>query len=127
MDTYREKIVLNLECKLTPKEHKDASKKLSDVLLKHRQVDDEIAAFKAQKKAEIEQIDGEIHSLTLQVNTEKIIRPVECDIEFDFGKGVKTTVRRDTGEIVNEGKITDAERQTHFDLGHGKKKDEPKK
>lgn len=52
------KAILTLECKLTEPQLKECSKKLAEAISQHSRVENEIETFKAQKKVEIQRLDG---------------------------------------------------------------------
>lgn len=105
-------ITVPLEVRLTEKELKTASKALAEAINKRTMIESQLETFKAQKKAEVAAQDAIISATSVLVNSEKEFRMIECKVEYDFAKkGVKTTVRLDTGEIINTQPISNDERQ----------------
>ena len=100
-----------MECRLTTEELRDFAKKLAEAIHRKTRIENSLESFKAEKKAEIQQCDGEISLMSEKVNSEKEFRGVDCSIEFDFKKGKKTLKRKDTAEIYKVEEITDEERQ----------------
>lgn len=104
-------VQMPLEVRLTEKELKTASKLMADAFQKKGQLEAEVETFKADIKAKVKELDEHIVCAAALVNTEKEYRIVECEESFDFEKGLKTTVRLDTGEVVKTDKVTNEERQ----------------
>jgi hypothetical protein len=50
-------------------------------------------------------------------------RTVDVDVLFDYKKGMKYFVRRDTKETIEEEKMTDSDRQQELDFKKAKKKE----
>lgn len=114
-DRYElKKVKMTLECRLTEEELKASSKTLADALRQRRGHESSLETFKSQMKAQITQLEGTINEMEGRINSEKEFRMVECEVTFDYQTGMKTTVRKDTGEQVREEKITDEERQLHL-------------
>ncbi|HEY5234797.1 MAG TPA: hypothetical protein VIJ14_01355 [Rhabdochlamydiaceae bacterium] len=114
-DRYEyKKVKITLECKLTEAELKASAKALAESLRKNAALESQLETFKSQIKAQITQEEGTISEHTNRLNSEKEFRLVDCEITFDYQKGIKTTIRKDTGEQIREEKITDEERQMHL-------------
>jgi len=103
-----------LEVRLSERELKQASKLLADALQKKGQLEAETESFKADVKSKVKEFDEQIARCAYLVNTEKEIRQVECEEQFDWDKSLKMIVRLDTGEVVNTVKVTNEERQMFF-------------
>lgn len=91
-----------LECILTDAEKLKYSKELGEKISHCNQLE-------ASKKSYVTQINGEIltDEARIAILAEKVYsgreyRNVECDIIYDFERGERTWVRRDTGEIVKQ-------------------------
>ena len=68
-------------------------------------------------KAKIDAKDSLISNLSNNVNNGYEYRSVDCEVEMDSPKkGMKTTTRIDTGEVVGTEKMTDADRQEEMPL-----------
>lgn len=106
---------LYLECKLTEPELKDAGKKLADAIQKKTEVEARVESFKTQAKGEIAEIEATIGKMSALVNNEKEFRTVECLIEWDFKKRIKSFVRKDSGEVAKTDRISDDELQMELD------------
>lgn len=110
------KTKMTLECKLTEAELKDYSKQLAEAISKKNRIEAEMETYKAQKKGEVQQVDGVIQVMSEKVNSEKEWRYVECEIKFDFGAGIKSYIRKDTGEECKTEIISEEERQDEFEF-----------
>lgn len=108
------KLNIALECRLTDDELKASAKTLAEALRQRGAHESSLETFKSQIKAQITQLDGTVAEMTNRLNSEKEFRQVECETTFDYKEGMKTTVRKDTGEQVRFEKITDEERQLHL-------------
>jgi len=113
-----------LPVKLTNEELLDRSKSLTTEL-------DKKDALTAKKKSEAEKIAGDIalveegiQALRKALRDGEEERDVECHVHRDFDNHTVVTIRNDTGEIIEERPMTQAELQTSLlDRGaeqHGK-------
>lgn len=100
-----------LEVQLTDGEVKQASKELAEAIQRKDAIQDQLATFKTQKKAEITMCDGDINKNTILVSSGKEMRMVECEITLDFDSGKKSTVRTDNGVVVDERPLSSDEKQ----------------
>lgn len=110
------KVELELECHLTDAEKLAAGKELGDALEDMRRIEERLASFKAQVKAEASQKQAEIGILSQMLNTGRQYRSVDCEIRYDWAASSKTWIRLDTGEIVKVQGISDHERQQQFEV-----------
>lgn len=105
-------VKLPLEVRLTEAELKAAAKEMAEAINYKGRIENEMEAFKAQKKAETSAQEAIIARCAQLVNSEKEFRLVECRVEYDFAKkGTKTFYRLDNGEAVRTEQITNEERQ----------------
>lgn len=100
-----------LECKLTTEELRRCSKSLAESIQRRVEVEARMEAFRTQVKADMAEIDAIIGKMTSMVNTEKEFRDVHVETTYDFKRGIKTTVRKDTGEVAKTEAIKEEERQ----------------
>lgn len=100
-----------LLCRLTPEEVKTAAKNLAESLKRRRELEVRLDSVKQQIKGEMTTAEGDAQKFEQLVATESEHRMLPVDICFDFRRGVKDTVRTDTGEIVKTEAITDEDRQ----------------
>lgn len=105
-----------LECVLTAEELRQCARELADACQRKASIEDQLATFKAQKKAEITQCDGDINKNTVLVSSGKEMRMVECEVELDFDSGKCTVTRLDNGLIVHERPLTSDEKQLELKI-----------
>ncbi len=106
----------NLKTKLSEAELKLYAKELSDKFIDHVQLEADKKGVVAEYKAKIEVIDGQLNLLSQKVSTQHEWRDVDCHWGYNWKTDKKALVRQDTGEIVRECKITQADRQKLFPL-----------
>jgi hypothetical protein len=104
-------IVKLLACKLTDAELLETARGLSGELAKRAQLDAQLASFKKQIGADIEKCDASIEKFREMISSGEEYRDVECELTYRWAEGVKTTTRKDSGEIVREQVISEDERQ----------------
>lgn len=68
-----------------------------------------------------------IFDLSKKISNGYEYRGVDVDVFFDYRKGIKIYVRRDTKEVVEEKPMTDHDRQQEFPFKDKKKKEAEKK
>jgi hypothetical protein len=74
----------------------------------------------AQAKAKCERIASQIKELQGHINAGYEYRSVVCEIRYDTPEpGTKTTVRLDTGEVVERAEMTLGERQIELPIEQG--------
>lgn len=110
------KVRRNLECKLTDQELKEYSKRLADCVSRKSREEDSLKSYSTQAKAKIQSCDAEINLLSEKINTEKEYRMIDCTVEYDFKKGIKSITRNDTDEVVDQEIISEEERQEELSL-----------
>lgn len=77
--------------------------------------DQGVADLKEQYKEPIEQAEQAVATLSQALHKGEIVRQVECAKELDFGKGITTIYRRDTGEVIEQRPMTADERQSDLE------------
>lgn len=112
----------NCEVVLSEPELKVCAKTLAESLNGVNRVANELAAFKAQKKAEQTNLESIIERNTLLLNTGREFRMVECEWIHDWKAGEKKGFRKDTGECIATATITEEERQEHLPGIHSEAK-----
>jgi hypothetical protein len=109
------KIVLDLEVKLTPKELQEKGQEMASAVL---QYDD----YEAEKKEIAKDLGDKMKDLHLQLSglakvtrRKTEVKPVECKVELNTPEtGTKRITRMDTKEIIKEMPMTVAERQSNL-------------
>jgi hypothetical protein len=84
-----------------------AAHKLGDVQAKK----EELKASTKHQKAVIEALEAEVNELSGEVRTRSTYRMVECQQIFDYTTSRVREVRRDTDEVLDERRMTEAECQ----------------
>ncbi len=106
----------NLKTRLSPKELADYAQSLSEKYIDNVQLEADKKGLVAEYKAKIDVILGEMGLLSQKVSTQHEWRDVECHWAYNWKTDRKELVREDTGEMVREEKITQADRQKLFPL-----------
>lgn len=106
-----QKEIIELPCKLTDSELIECGRKQSETISKIKRLEEELESYKTQKKADITLCESVIQATSDMINTGKTFRSVDCEIRWDFEKGLKTWWRMDTGEQIRECKIPEHEMQ----------------
>jgi hypothetical protein len=106
----------NLKTKLTPKELADYAQTLSEKYIENVQLESDKKGVMAEYKAKIDVILGQMGLLSQKVSTQCEWRDVECHWAYNWKTDRKELVREDSGEIVKEEKISQADRQKLFPL-----------
>lgn len=106
----------NLKTKLTPKELAEYAKTLSEKYIENVQLEADKKGVVAEYKAKIDVILGQMGLLSQKVSTQCEWRDVECHWAYNWKTDRKELVREDSGEIVKEEKISQADRQKLFPL-----------
>ncbi len=113
---YRKGGTAYLSCKLSREEVHTSGKSLAEAIQRKAMCEARLDEVKAQVKGEITQAEGDIAKFQALVSTEREYRMVSVDICFDFARGVKETIRTDTGEIVKTEALTDEDRQRELPM-----------
>ncbi len=113
----KQQYVEYLRCELTDTEIADTARDLARANSRKASIDQQKKEADAQLKAEIQAQESIIARLSALINSGHEYRNIECRVELDTPtSGRKTIVRLDTGEIVSEKPMTDADRQMVMDL-----------
>jgi len=90
-------------------------------------LEEELADIKKDYGKSIKKLDSEIKTLAKNYREKKKEEEIECIIEFNWSKGIKKYIRKSDDKVIDEKKITDADRQEKLDLeDHGKPFDNTK-
>jgi hypothetical protein len=112
----------NLKTKLSPEELSEYAKTLSEKYIEHGQIEADKKSIVSAYKARTDTIEGEMGLLSQKVSTQHEWRDVECHWGYNWNTDKKVLIRQDTGEIVRQEKITQADRQKLFPLEEKKGK-----
>lgn len=110
---------------LAEKEKADRRVKLLNVLDEIDELRLKFEAAKSLLKAELDAKQGSVDAIRLDIRAGEL-REVDCEREFNYGTLTVQDVRLDTGEVFNERKMSDSERQLHIDEMRALEGDEPK-
>jgi hypothetical protein len=110
----------NLPVALTADELQDRGERLARTLGELDKLDEEITAYKANIKAQVDELNAQKNVLKTAINTRREYRMVPCAWKYDWKAGVKTLTRNDTKEIVNKIPVTEEERQEGLRLSGAK-------
>lgn len=110
-----QKIVLDLEVKLTPKELQEKGQEMASAVLQYDE-------YKEEKKAIDKDLDGKLKDLHLKLSglakvtrRKTDVRPVECTVELNTPEvGTKRITRTDTKVVIKEMAMTLSERQSNL-------------
>jgi hypothetical protein len=102
---------VTVQCVLTDEEKAQCASQLAQAVSDKKQKEGEMETFRSQNKAEVTAAETKINLFAEKVNTGREFRSIECSIEYDFDKKIKTWFRKDTGEIVKDDIISESELQ----------------
>lgn len=107
---------LYLECVLTDAEKLRYGAEMAELLNKKSRAEDQLKSTSTAIKAEIAAHDAKINDLSGKISTGKERRDVECEINYDWDRKVKSWIRKDTGEVTKEDIIPERELQEELEL-----------
>lgn len=113
-----ERFTRNLRVTLREPEVVERAKRSAYLLGEIQQKQDERDAAKKQANAQIEELEAEMHRLSLEVRDGGTYKDVPCERRYIYRTGTVQEVRTDTGDLLNERAMTDRERQ--LELGVSK-------
>lgn len=117
----------NLKTRLSERELKEYAKDMSEKYIEHCQLEADKKGVVAEYKGKTDVIESQLNLLSQKVSTQHEWRDVECHWGYNWKTDKKVLVRQDTGEIVREEKITQADRQKLFPLDIKKEDNESSK
>jgi hypothetical protein len=100
-----------LTCQLTEEEIRAAAEAMARYHDDKQELEEQITSIKAEFKAKIEQCEANIRAQKRLVRDKRETRPVDIEITSNFTDCTVTTTRLDTGEIIEDRKMTGDERQ----------------
>jgi len=101
-----------LRVALTQEELLTAGDKLAELLDNHRQAVSARESLTKQYKAKESELDAQIESQQILVRNKSELRKVICQSVMDYTDVRAYTTRLDTGEIIEDRKLTEDERQS---------------
>lgn len=114
-----------LSCDLTADEISTYSQELAIITTEQSEVEAEKKEVLSTFTARLNKCIADGRVLARKITTRKEDRQVECDLEFDYAKGMVYTIRTDTGVTIGQRKLSDEERQEwlDFDNEEGRKQE----
>ncbi len=109
-----------LKCALTAKEVAVAANDLAKLLDDIHALEDQLVSIKADFKAKLEKCEADIRVSQRLVRDKYEYRNVECDVEYNYLTLMVKITRKDTAEIVEERKMSLAEKQMTMDFDNEK-------
>jgi hypothetical protein len=110
-----------LRCKLTKEEREKAVTKLVDALDALHKVVDEREAVTKQMKARESQLEADINVTQILVKDNSELRNVDVTLTLDYTTLRAKATRDDTGEVVEDRKMNDEEKQLKMDFDKSEK------
>lgn len=112
-----ETIKRQLKCIFTEKELQEKAKALAYNCNQRDEAEEEKKSVTSDFKAKIDGFNATISQLSNHINNGWEYRAVECEVKMNTPKdGRKQTIRRDTGEILEEEPMTPEEMQEVIDF-----------
>lgn len=109
------KIVLDLWWEFTTEELQQKGQDLARALELQGEMEIAEKGRREQYKTEMEEMGGQVRSISQHIRRRGMLRPVPCTVLFHRPRvGAKTVVREDTGELVKEEAMSPAECQEHL-------------
>lgn len=105
-----------LSCDLTLDEISKYSQELARITGEQSEIEAEKKEVMSNFAAKLNKCVADGRVLARKIITKKEDRQVECDLDFDYAKGMVYTVRADTGVTIDQRKLTDDERQERPDF-----------
>ena len=106
----------SLSCDLTTEEINTYSQELASITTEQSEIEGEKKEIMSTFTARLNKCIADGRVLARKITTRKEDRQVECDLNFDYAKGMVYTIRTDTGVTIGQRKLTDDERQQWLDL-----------
>lgn len=107
----QEKETLLVEDPLTETELRDSAEKLSELIGNAEELEDEKKQTVADLNLKIKEIEAEASDLAQVVRQGYQVRPVECEIVYDYPRKVKRYYRIDNQDLVETRNLSAAELQ----------------
>jgi hypothetical protein len=111
-----ERFSRNLRVLLSQDEIVDRAKRSAYLMGEIEQKAEERDAAKKQANAHIEELEAEMHRLSLEVRDGGSYRDVPCERRYIYRTGAVVEVRTDNGEVLTERPMTEREKQLELGL-----------
>lgn len=110
-----QKISLDLEVKLTPKELQQKGQEMASAVIQYDEYEAEKKAIANDLGGKMKELHGTLSALAKITRRKTQVRSVECEVHLNTPEdGTKRIIRTDTRETIKEMPMTVAERQTSF-------------
>ena len=109
----------SLPCDLTREEIAAYSEELAKITSQQAEIEAEKKEVLSDFTAKLNKCVADGRVLARKITTRKEDRHIECDLDFDYAKGLVFTVRLDTGTTIDQRKLTDEERQEYLNFEKG--------
>jgi len=113
-----------LPVRLTTGELEERGKMLAESCDRYTAIEAEKSKTAKELGEKLKECRGEMVRLATIVCCKHEQRPVMCRWSYDYQRGQKTLIRRDTGEVVETATITAAELQVVMDVAKQRADDE---
>jgi len=114
-----------LKCNLTEEEVAIAANDLAKLLDDQQALEAGLASVKAEFKAKLEKCQADLRVKQRLVRDKYEHRYVDCDVEYNYTALTMKITRKDTDTVVEERKMSFAEKQMTMDFdGEQSKKEE---
>lgn len=113
VDTFSRDLI----CALSREEVEERAAKAAELIEKRDLKQSDFDSQRKYWKNQIEEIEVEIRSVSSEVRSRKTSRQVVCERIYDYANAKVRELRTDTGEVLSERAMTDAERQKELDFG----------
>jgi|GEM_PF-3449788 len=114
-----------LRCALTDRERIAAGRKLAEKCAELQRTEDDRKSVASSYKAQIDRMVAERNELVDRVEKGEEIRQVACTLTLDYDTLTATVTRDDTGEVIEERALSEAEKQMSFTFDGGGDADTP--
>lgn len=101
---------------LTEEEKKNISCEMAKAILEEDEVEDSLKSIKSQFNAKLEGIRASIKSYAEKIRSGYEFHQVVCEVRKDYKLGLVSLINSETGEMVEERKMTKSERQLELGL-----------
>jgi hypothetical protein len=105
-----------LRCTFTEPEMLEMGRSLCELLREQGKIAEEMAATRTEFKARLADVAGRIGETAGKIHAGYEVRDVRTETRLDFRAGIAKVIRLDTGEIIEERGLLNAERQMILDV-----------
>lgn len=110
----REKTARQLMCKLTSPELEKYGQEMAQQLQEAAVIEGNLSALAKELKGKIAQCKARVNTIAGFISSGSESRSVECETTFDYKAKTVKTIRKDTGETIEERDMRDDESQMQF-------------